>query len=467
MNISQIKVPRGSGTCTRCPVEINLSEDPSLDAEWRCDVSLSQKYTFAPSVQNRATRNKPLGPWVDKELETFPFASLRTKDDVGTALEWAQLATLNPSSDYNVYKSGSNHGTAKTLQVPFSPNVVRLDITGPGLLNLSFYDLPGVVSQDQHSYVPQLVENLVKEYIRAENCIVLHTLTMNHDAANSIAARIIHESKAQDRTIGVLTKPDLFAGESIEQWRDILDGRMFPRKLGYYVVKNNAKESVDHATARTEEKTFFENMTPFSTHLKYHSKRFGTWHLQKALSMMLATQIKASLPKLIMEIGSKLEKTKDKIGHMPKPPEGNVAGAVESQIFELTRKIGNEIDGGSLECETFFFTKWHEQAKKFGDHLICSRPLIVRPKELTLPPLPKERGDDSPTSARSNGPIEPMIISDDDGDDPVPKRSKLVNTPQSGQKRQNRGDVVPPTPQKANLTTRIRRRDGFKEAQSK
>jgi hypothetical protein len=43
--MSEIKVPRSAGTCTRCPLKINLSaSDP--DQPWSCRVYLSRKYMF-------------------------------------------------------------------------------------------------------------------------------------------------------------------------------------------------------------------------------------------------------------------------------------------------------------------------------------------------------------------------------------------------------------------------------------
>ena len=459
---SEIKVPRGSGTCTRCPVEINLSDNPSPTATWKCEIYLSQKYTFLATAQSKATRARPLGPWVEKELETFEFARLHNKHDVGQALEYAQLATLNPGSNFEMYQP-HNTSISKKRQVPFSPNVVRMDISGPNLLNLSFFDLPGIVSQDDHyDYVPQLVENLVKDYIKAENCVILHTLTMNHDAANSIAARVINEAQANDRTVGVLTKPDLFRDESIDQWREILDGQSYERKLGYYVVKNNAKACVDHVTARMEEARFFETTAPFSTDLAYHSSHFGTFNLQKALSSMLAQQIKASLPNILTKIRLKLDATTEKLARMPKPPEGNVAGIAEAKICEFARKIANEVDGGSLECETFFFTEWHAEARNFGDLLVCSRPMIKRPLEVEPPRVPM---DESPTPGRNTAPVEAMVISDDEG--PVAKKSRPNGTPQTGNKRSNRGDVVPQTPRKAPLSYRIQQKPAFEKAKGR
>ena len=99
----------------------------------------------------------------------------------------------------------------RKYQVKFSPNVIRLEISGPFLPNLSFYDLPGVINVSdvpEEGYLVDLVKNLVKEYIQADNSINLLTLPMTDDPANSSASKLIRDEKAEARTVGVLTKPD-------------------------------------------------------------------------------------------------------------------------------------------------------------------------------------------------------------------------------------------------------------------
>ena len=184
-----------------------------------------------------------------------------------------------------------------THQVKFSPNVVRLDISGPGLPNLSFYDLPGVINQSEvaeEEYLVNLVKNLVKEYIKADNCINLLAIPMTDDPANSSASRLIREVKAEARTVGVLTKPDRYQrGESLDQWIQVLTGKKFRLGFGYFVIKNNPDPRVDHATSRAEENVFFSEEEPWATTLNAYNDRFGTLKLQTNLSHRLTAQIKA------------------------------------------------------------------------------------------------------------------------------------------------------------------------------
>lgn len=305
--MSEIKVPRSSGTCTRCPLEINLTESTEVDGEWSCAVSLVHKYVYAGNLGKKAvlgktaskaegaTVQRPLGPWDPKDgSEDLPFAFITSKDEVVDALERAQLAILNPSSSYEKYKPGNP--IIRTNQVKFSPNIIRLNISGPGLPNLSFYDLPGVINVSEvpeEAYLVDLVRNLVKEYIQAEDCINLLALTMTDDPANSSAFSLVKKVKAEGRTVGCLTKPDrMQEGESLEQWTQILGGERFHLGFGYHIIKNNPDARVDHVTARREEHTFFNSNEPWTTTLSVYSGRFGTLLLQSALSERLTAQIR-------------------------------------------------------------------------------------------------------------------------------------------------------------------------------
>ena len=130
--ISQIKVPRASGTCTRCPMEVVLSHgDPE---DWHCKVSLRIEYEEA-KVQH-------LGTIKD-------FAKTDSKDDVALLLRRAQLAVLNPSTPYekfvNLAEADCN---SHSRERNFSRNTVVLEITGADV-DVTFLDLPGIISNTE------------------------------------------------------------------------------------------------------------------------------------------------------------------------------------------------------------------------------------------------------------------------------------------------------------------------------
>lgn len=149
--ISGIKVPRNVGTCTRCPLEINLTaSEPGTS--WKCTISLYKRYIYeglpvtspfgktTAGKPEGATRARPLGPWLLQSTpEKLPFFRTSKKADIPRALHLAQLATLNPGSDHTKFLPGKAN-VEERMQVKFSPNVVTVDISAPDVPNLSFYE---------------------------------------------------------------------------------------------------------------------------------------------------------------------------------------------------------------------------------------------------------------------------------------------------------------------------------------
>ncbi|KAJ5093903.1 dynamin GTPase [Penicillium angulare] len=340
--ISEIRVPRSAGTCTRCPMEIVLRESEP-DQQWKCVISLVHGYHYDPQrmLKNRVPKTeKPdyLGPWLRQGAQDEEeFITLIDRNQVEDAIRWAQLAILNPQSDSQDYVPGKNTGTSTAMDVKFSPNVIRLDMTAPNLPNLSFYDLPGVINQadnENEKYVVSLVSKLVKQYVSQENCIVLLTQSMTDDASNSTAARIVREVKgAKERTLGVLTKPDRLSGdnESHQQWIEILDGSKFQFGQGWYVVKNNPDPKVPHHIARAQEEDFFGNAFWAGT-LAMFQDRFGVRKLQAALQTILMAQIQKCLPSIIKQIDDKAGRIDNELKTLPDPP-------VENYQFILIEKV--------------------------------------------------------------------------------------------------------------------------------
>lgn len=86
---------------------------------------------------------------------------LTDKSQVEAALVRAQASILNPSKPWTQFVGGkpSAHagwggfgkkGAEPAFEVKFSPNVVCMEIIGPGLPNLAFIDLPGVIQSTEN-----------------------------------------------------------------------------------------------------------------------------------------------------------------------------------------------------------------------------------------------------------------------------------------------------------------------------
>lgn len=136
--ISQIKLPRASRTCTRCPMELILSRSGGLE-NWKCKVSLRFE-------------EDELG--ADK-FRTCDFDETQNKEEVTRILRRAQLAILNPNEDKDSFLSlDDDQCKAHRIALSFSRNTVVVEITGAEV-DITFIDLPGLIQNTEkvHTFV--------------------------------------------------------------------------------------------------------------------------------------------------------------------------------------------------------------------------------------------------------------------------------------------------------------------------
>jgi len=110
--LSEIKVPRAAGCCTQCPLQINLSGGEGIMSPWKRIISLIDQYDYnAGTTSKKPTSRLPLGPWIERreiEISQHHFYTTNNKDDVCGLISRAQLAILNPSTDYSLYLPGQD-----------------------------------------------------------------------------------------------------------------------------------------------------------------------------------------------------------------------------------------------------------------------------------------------------------------------------------------------------------------------
>jgi vacuolar protein sorting-associated protein 1 len=134
--ISQVRLPRASGTCTRCPMEVVLRRGDAENPAWNCKVSLRFEHDELGVQKQR--------------MGTFEFAKTLDKNDVALLLRRAQLAILNPNEDLNKFQDLSEEqckDISKDL-MKFSKNTVVLEITGAEV-DVTFLDLPGIIASTE------------------------------------------------------------------------------------------------------------------------------------------------------------------------------------------------------------------------------------------------------------------------------------------------------------------------------
>ena len=181
-----------------------------------------------------------------------------------------------------------------------SPIPINLRVYSPHALNLTLIDLPGLTKVpvgDQPPDIEHQIREMILNYIKRENCLILAVTPANQDLATSDALKLAKEvDPGGIRTIGVLTKLDLM--DQGTDAKDILENRLFPLRRGYVgVISRSQKDieaKIDITVALQRERKFFLSH-PSYNHL---ADRCGTPFLQRTLNQQLTNHIRDTLPSL-------------------------------------------------------------------------------------------------------------------------------------------------------------------------
>lgn len=300
--LANLDLPRSDGTCTRCPLHIRVSRN----TDWSCRVSLAKEYRYMPPengrpiTENDVTDQDPFFPW--KKLASshiLEFKTVHDKSQIEEVLRWAQIAILSDDKPHDLFIPGSGataRGTeidraAEETWAKFSPNVVSLEIKGPDLPNLSFYDMPGMFQNPadaRDDYLVNVVRNLSKSYINRRSAIIMCSIPMNSDAENSYTFGLIRRLGATPRTIGVLTKADLLPqGGTHDQWLAIMNGQAHQTGEGYFITSRPTGKDLEEL--KLWEETVFENHQYDQWPSQFHQfgNRCGVETLKRFLSERL------------------------------------------------------------------------------------------------------------------------------------------------------------------------------------
>lgn len=385
--------------------------------------------------------------------EITRFGTVRNKNDLENVIRAAQLATLNPGVDPKMYmdlKVSTDH-----TAIEFSPNLISLEISGPSLPNLTFYDLPGVIAQTQNINDPhpvKLVKNLVRQYVQEENTLILLAAPMDAEIENATAVRIVSKAGAVARSIGVLTKPDrLSDNDRVEHWNSVLHGKIFELGHGYFVTRQPSqmelKAGITHAQARELEQRFFESHF-WTSRFHGFNERQGTLKLQQFLSDQLARLIVKSLPEIRARVGQKIAEVDHKLGQLPDPPR-NALQVVTTTLSDFIKKVQQLFEGGS--AANSLWKAWKSIKKDFRMAIEDQRPgLLLQQDTYTRQgKLAKKTPQKTNLPAKRSNDEVINIDSDDEASMVVPE------TPTKKHKGNN-GQMTPSTTRTTSIPVRTR-----------
>ncbi|KAF7428945.1 hypothetical protein PC9H_008182 [Pleurotus ostreatus] len=335
-SISGITLPRAAGTCTRCPTECKLS---SSSSDWTCIVTLR----FTTDV-NGQTLGQP---------RTIVFGpAITDKSNVEERIRRAQRAILNPGTSYQIFLDGDDEDLPKS-ELTFSTNCVTLQISGPGVADLSFCDLPGLIASvgaGGNNNDIQLVESLVTSYISKPSCVILLTVACETDFENQGAHQLAkkHDPHGK-RTIGVLTKPDRIPTGEEGRWLRFIQNEIEPLENNWFCVKqpssNDLKQGVTWANARQRENEFFSMTAPWCNLESMYQKYLRTGNLVERASSILSDLISRRLPVIQEELQKALRKTEEALAAMPKEPSADAFSEVMALLHTFATDVSFHVDG--------------------------------------------------------------------------------------------------------------------------
>lgn len=176
---------------------------------------------------------------------------------------------------------------------------------------------------------------------------MLLAVPFESDIDNSKASGLLNELNANNRTIGVLTKPDrLQSDDRVEGWLEVLRGEAFAKGHGYYVVKQPSQQDLNsgitHAEARQKESEFFES-EGWKNRFAGFQDRLGTGRLRDVLSGKLAALSLDCLPSVAQRVEIRLRELNDELKRLPDPP-ANAFHVVTTAVSDFANQMRIKLD---------------------------------------------------------------------------------------------------------------------------
>ncbi|XP_040606320.1 interferon-induced GTP-binding protein Mx1 [Mesocricetus auratus] len=257
--LSGVALPRGSGIVTRCPLVLKLKQ-LGQGEEWRGKVT-----------------------YKDTEVEIS-----------------------DPTQVEGEINKAQNFIAGKGLGI--SDELISLDVSSPSVPDLTLIDLPGITRVavgNQPADIGHQIKRLIKKYIQRQETINLVVVPSNVDIATTEALSMAKEVDPEgDRTIGILTKPDLVDRGTEDKVVDVVRNLVYHLKKGYMVVKCRGQQDVQKqlnlAEALKMEKVFFKEHPHFRVLLE--DRKATVPHLAERLTAELISHICKSLPLLENQI---------------------------------------------------------------------------------------------------------------------------------------------------------------------
>ncbi|XP_033977526.1 interferon-induced GTP-binding protein Mx-like isoform X2 [Trematomus bernacchii] len=306
--LSGVALPRGSGIVTRCPLELKMKRRKEGEG-WYGKIS-----------------------YQDFEEELKDLAGVEKK------IREAQNKIAGTGS-------GISH------------ELISLEIASPDVPDLTLIDLPGITRvavKGQKENIENQIKSLIQRFITKQETISLVVVPCNVDIATTEALKMAQEVDPEgERTLGIMTKPDLVDKGTEDSVVKVVHNEVFPLKKGYMIVKCRGQKEIKDKVSLTEalerEEAFFSEHAYFKT--LYDEGHATVPKLAEKLTLELVHHIKRSLPRLEEQIEKKLKTTQanlDKCGHGPPPDATERIGYLIDRVTAFTQDASSLTTGEEL-----------------------------------------------------------------------------------------------------------------------
>ncbi|KAM6980849.1 interferon-induced GTP-binding protein Mx3-like [Aplochiton taeniatus] len=273
--LSGVALPRGSGIVTRCPLELKMKRRKPGE-KWQGKIKFTEK----------KLGGKLWNPYADAEL-----ASTRCVPCYCLLIAQDRMAGIG---------------------VGISEDLISLEISSPDVPDLTLIDLPGIARvavKGQPQNIGEQIKKLIEKIIKRQETISLVVVPSNVDIATTEALKMAQEVDPKgERTLGILTKPDLVDKGTEENVVEVVNNKVIPLTKGYMIVKcRGQKEIMDKVSlseATERERIFFKEHNYFST--LYADEKATIPKLAEKLTEELVDHIQKSLPRLELQIEEKI-----------------------------------------------------------------------------------------------------------------------------------------------------------------
>nr|XP_057933695.1 interferon-induced GTP-binding protein Mx-like [Doryrhamphus excisus] len=308
--LSGVALPRGNGIVTRCPLELKMKRLREGE-QWYAQISY---HDYTEEIKDPAQ--------VEKKIR-------EVQDEIAG------------------------------VGVGISDDLITLEIYSPNVPDLTLIDLPGITRvavKGQPENIGDQIKRLIFHFITKQETINLVVVPCTMDIATTEALKMAQEVDPEgERTLGILTKPDLVDKGTETTVVDIVHNQVIHLRKGYMIVRCRGQQEITEKVSLSEaierEKAYFTDHPYFNP--LYNEGHATVPKLAEKLTLELVHHIERSLPRLEEQIVEKLSQTQAELEKCGTGPPSEPSERLVFFIDKVTAFIQDAISlttGDELRC---------------------------------------------------------------------------------------------------------------------